>query len=387
MNSNLNKIEEETTTEVISVSEPTPSKTAKSPVKQSAQNHVPQAPRKPTYERVIKLLKMVGLGFLEPLIRLIVGDDPKRQLKRIWLGAGVPLIAFIVFVVAWQITASTLKSDLGKIPSPSEVWGQSEVLWKDHVNERKKEKAFFERVEKRNAKLLARNPQAKVRTPAYTGKPTFIDQIITSLKTVFAGFLLASFIALPIGIFMGLSKTLRIAINPLVQIFKPVSPVVWLLLVTMFVSALISQNVFLGMPKAFIISFISVALCSMWPTLVNTSVGVSSVDKDFINVARVLRLNTWNKIVKVVLPASLPLVFTGLRISLSIAWMVLIAIELLAQNPGLGKFVWDEFQNGSTDSNAKIIVALFVIGSIGFALDRIMVVIQKMVTFNKNDIA
>ncbi|OJJ14772.1 nitrate ABC transporter permease [marine bacterium AO1-C] len=330
---------------------------------------------------------MVGLGFLESLIRLIAGDDVKSQLKRIWLGVGVPIIAFMIFVGAWQITASTLKSDLGKIPSPSEVWGQSEVLWKDHVNERKKEKAFFERVEKRNAKLLARNPKAKVRTPAYTGKPTFIDQIITSLKTVFAGFLLASFIALPIGIFMGLSKTLRIAINPLVQIFKPVSPVVWLLLVTMFVSALISQNAFLGMPKAFIISFISVALCSMWPTLVNTSVGVSSVDKDFINVARVLRLNTWNKIVKVVLPASLPLVFTGLRISLSIAWMVLIAIELLAQNPGLGKFVWDEFQNGSTDSNAKIIVALFVIGFIGFALDRMMVVIQKMVTFNKNDIA
>ncbi len=384
MNSNLNKIAEETTTEVIAAPE---ERSSKATPNQTVQNDSSPVPKKPAYERVIRVLKMVGLGFLESLVRLIVGDDVKSQLKRIWLGIGVPLVAFTLFVVAWQITASNLKSDLGKIPSPSEVWTQSEILWNDHVNERKKEKAFFERVEKRNAKRLARNPNAKVSTPAYTGKPTFIDQIITSLKTVFAGFLLASFIALPIGIFMGLSKTLRIAINPLVQIFKPVSPVVWLLLVTMFVSALISQNVFLGMPKAFIISFISVALCSMWPTLVNTSVGVSSVDKDFINVARVLRLNTWNKIVKVVLPASLPLVFTGLRISLSIAWMVLIAIELLAQNPGLGKFVWDEFQNGSTDSNAKIIVALFVIGLIGFALDRIMVVVQKMVTFNKNDIA
>jgi nitrate/nitrite transport system permease protein len=137
--------------------------------------------------------------------------------------------------------------------------------------------------------------------------------------------------------------------------------------------------------SAFIISFISVGLCAMWATLVNTAVGVSSVDKDYINVAKVLRLRTMQKIFRIILPSSLPLIFTGLRITLSVAWMVLIAIELLAQSPGLGSFVWEEFQNGSIDSNAKIIVAMFVIGIIGFMLDRIMLTIQNMVTFNKNE--
>jgi nitrate/nitrite transport system permease protein len=135
------------------------------------------------------------------------------------------------------------------------------------------------------------------------------------------------------------------------------------------------------MDKSFVISFISVGLCSMWATLVNTSVGVSSVDKDYLNVSRVLRLGVISNVFKVILPSSVPLIFTGLRITLSVAWMVLIAIELLAQSPGLGSFVWEEFQNGANDSNAKIIVAMFVIGGIGFALDRIMMLIQKAVSY------
>jgi nitrate/nitrite transport system permease protein len=119
--------------------------------------------------------------------------------------------------------------------------------------------------------------------------------------------------------------------------------------------------------------------------LVNTAMGVSSVDKDYINVAKVLKLGSLQKVFKVILPASLPLIFTGLRITLSVAWMVLIAIEVLAQSPGLGSFVWEEFQNGANDSNSKIIVAMFVIGFIGFLLDRIMLTIQKFISFDKNE--
>ena len=346
----------------------------------------PEKEKKPFKNQLIKVFKYIGLGFLEPLILLISGENPSAQFKKIWNGLGVPVLAFVLFIVIWHGAAISLNTDLGELPTPPKVWEQTKVLWKDHVNERKKQTAFYERQYKRIEKIKKANPNKEMKVIAYTGKPTFIDQIFTSLKTVFAGFLLASILALPIGIFMGLSKNLRNAINPLIQILKPVSPVVWLLIVTMVVSAVIKSND-LWLPKAFIISFISVALCSMWPTLVNTSMGVSSVDKDFINVARVLNLNIFQKIFKVILPASLPLIFTGLRISLSIAWMVLIAIELLAQNPGLGKFVWDEFQNGSSNSNAKIIVALFVIGFIGYILDRLMVMIQKMVTFNKEGIA
>jgi nitrate/nitrite transport system permease protein len=108
---------------------------------------------------------------------------------------------------------------------------------------------------------------------------------------------------------------------------------------------------------------------------------VASIDRDLTNVGRVLRLGWWTKIVKLVLPSALPLIFTGLRLSLGVGWMVLIAAEMLAQNPGLGKFVWDEFQNGSSSSLAKIMVAVLTIGIIGFLLDRLMLALQAAFSY------
>ena len=192
---------------------------------------------------------------------------------------------------------------------------------------------------------------------AYTGKPTYIDQIGTSLETVGLGFLIATIIAVPLGIASGLSRSFNGAINPLIQIFKPVSPLAWLPIVTMIVSALYVDPVD-WLSKSLLISAVTVTLCSMWPTLINTALGVASVDKDLMNVGRVLQLPTLKTVTKLVLPSSLPLIFTGLRLSLGVGWMVLIAAEMLAQNPGLGKFVWDEFQNGSSQSLAKIMVAV-----------------------------
>ncbi len=118
--------------------------------------------------------------------------------------------------------------------------------------------------------------------------------------------------------------------------------------------------------------------------MINTSLGVSSIDKDLLNVGRVLQLPTWRTITKLVLPSALPLIFTGLRLSLGVGWMVLIAAEMLSQNPGLGKFVWDEFQNGSSQSLSKIMVAVFTIGLIGFALDRLMYALQTACTYTTN---
>ncbi|MBL8440771.1 MAG: ABC transporter permease subunit, partial [Betaproteobacteria bacterium] len=114
-----------------------------------------------------------------------------------------------------------------------------------------------------------------------------------------------------------------------------------------------------------------------------TAVGVASIDKDLMNVSKVLRLSTWTKVTKIVLPSSLKLIFTGLRLSLGVGWMVLIAAEMLAQNPGLGKFVWDEFQNGSSHSLGRIMVAVFTIGFVGFILDRIMNTLQQLVSFGE----
>lgn len=302
--------------------------------------------------------------------------------KDILKGSIAPVVAFLVFLLIWNAAALQIKTSLGQVPGPAQVWSQAMGLLDEHQYERKKEQAFNERQEKRNATKLARNPDAEVKIRPYTGKPTFIDQIFTSLYTVAAGFLLASLIAIPIGIFCGLNATLYRALNPLIQVFKPVSPLAWLPIVTMIVSALyISDDPMFS--KSFVTSAITVTLCCLWPTLINTTVGVASIDKDLINVSRVLRLNWMTQIYKIVLPSSVPMMFTGLRLSLGIGWMVLIAAEMLAQNPGLGKFVWDEFQNGSSNSLGRIMVAVFVIGFIGFLLDRLMLALQRKVTWDK----
>jgi nitrate/nitrite transport system permease protein len=293
---------------------------------------------------------------------------------------GVPFIALAVFLFAWSRASATIETTLGVIPGPVAVWKQSLALWNDHTAERARAAAFYERQVARNAEILAADPTTEVTIFPYTGKPTYIDQIFTSLKTVFTGFVLASLLAIPLGILCGLSATINAGINPFVQIFRPVSPLAWLPIVTMVVSALyVSADPMFE--KSFINSAITVALCSLWPTLINTSLGVSSIDKDLLNVAKVLRLTWTTKLLKVVIPSSLPLIFTGLRLSLGVGWMVLIAAEMLAQNPGLGKFVWDEFQNGSSESLARIMVAVFTIGIIGFLLDRVMLGVHACVDF------
>jgi nitrate/nitrite transport system permease protein len=180
-----------------------------------------------------------------------------------------------------------------------------------------------------------------------------------------------------------MSPVMNTAINPLIQIFKPVSPLAWLPIVTLVVSAVYVTSDDSLLPKSFVTSAITVTLCSLWPTLINTAVGVSSIDRDLVNVAKVLRLNWYTQIKSIILPSALPYIFTGMRLSLGVGWMVLIAAEMLAQNPGLGKFVWDEFQNGSSNSLGRIMVAVFTIGIIGFILDRIMQSFQNLFSFSK----
>tara|TARA_R110002110_G_scaffold50338_6_gene149059 strand:+ start:1054 stop:2160 length:1107 start_codon:yes stop_codon:yes gene_type:complete len=358
-----------------------------------------------------KVTKFMGLGFFSALKNLFTGNLEKEDFKNFLRKIVVPLVSILLFIGLWHLGAKSLYNieaefkiekalnDQGleaadalrtcmasgdpscqpnTLPSPSQVWGSYKSLLRDHNIISADKAAFIEKTAVLNEKRIADGKAAIT----YTGRPSFVDQIIRSLKTVFAGFLLALFIAVPLGIFIGLSPTLKSSFNWFIQIFKPVSPVVWYLLVFMIVKTLLIDS---NEDSSFTISFISVGLCSMWATLVNTAMGVSSVDKDFINVAKVLKLGNFQKIFKVVLPSSLPLIFTGLKITLSVAWMVLIAIELLAQSPGLGLFVWEEFQNGANDSNAKIIVAMFVIGIIGFLLDRLMLTIQNWISFDKTE--
>ncbi len=327
--------------------------------------------------------KVFGLSWLTPILRAAAGDNPRTQFGEIWRLLGVPLLAIAIFLAMWATLAPRVQTSLGAVPGPAEVWEQVGELRQDAIREGERAAAFYERQDARNAELIENGNEDRVRERVYTGKPTYYDQIWTSIKTVFFGFLIASIVAIPLGIAAGLSATANAALNPLIQIFKPVSPLAWLPIVTMIVSAVYTTND--GMfSKSFLISAITVTLCSLWPTLINTALGVSSIDKDLVSVSRVLKMNTYTKITKLVLPSALPLIFTGLRLSLGVGWMVLIAAEMLAQNPGLGKFVWDEFQNGSSQSLARIMVAVFTIGIIGFLLDRVMYALQSMFTFSNN---
>jgi nitrate/nitrite transport system permease protein len=331
-------------------------------------------------DAAIRVLSLIGLGFLKPIVAITRGEDPRVHMRQLWLDLGAPIVAMVAFLLVWSQVSQGIQTSLGQIPGPTAVWEQTKALWADHQVQREKAAAFYERQEKRNAEKQAEDPATDMTVRKYTGKPTYIDQIFTSLKTVFAGFLLATLLAVPIGILCGVSKTFNAMFNPLIQLFKPVSPLAWLPIVTMIVSAVYvtADPLF---EKSFINSAVTVTLCSLWPTVINTAVGVNSIDRDLLNVARVLRLSKTTQLTKLVFPSSLPYIFTGMRLSLGVGWMVLIAADMLAQNPGLGKFVWDEFQNGSSESLSRILVAVFTIGIIGFLLDRLMLSLQSAFTY------
>jgi len=280
-------------------------------------------------------------------------------------------------LLLWAFLAPKVNTSLGALPGPIEVLEAGGGLWDDYRATNAEEDAFYAAQDLRNEEFAAQGQP--LQDFVYSGPPTFLDQIWTSLQTVALGFLIGTIVAIPLGLLSGLSRTFQRAINPLVQIFKPVSPLAWLPIVTMVISATVTSDDPL-LPKSFIISALVVTLNSLWPTLINTSVGAASVDQDLLNVGAVLRLGWFTKLRKIVLPSALPYIFTGMRLSLGVGWMVLIAAEMLAQNPGLGKFVWDEFQNGSSRSLSRIMFAVVVIGLIGFLLDRLMALAESLVS-------
>ncbi|WP_347985848.1 ABC transporter permease [Methylomonas sp. AM2-LC] len=334
-------------------------------------------------KKLIKFFNITGLIWFVPLLKIAAGENPKQQLRQLWLIMGLPIIAFMLFLGFWSVSASGVNTSLGAIPGPVAVWTEVSGLITEHSAEMQKRSEFYQRQELRNKEKLAEDPKAEIKFRPYTGKPTYLDQIFTSLRTVFAGFMIATLIAVPLGILCGMNPLLNTAINPLIQIFKPVSPLAWLPIVTLVVSAVYVTGDDAWFAKSFVTSAITVTLCSLWPTLINTAVGVSSIDRDLVNVGKVLRLDWSTQIKSIILPSALPYIFTGMRLSLGVGWMVLIAAEMLAQNPGLGKFIWDEFQNGSANSLSRIMVAVFTIGFIGFILDRIMQSLQNVFSFQK----
>lgn len=189
--------------------------------------------------------------------------------------------------------------------------------------------------------------------------------LLASLRRVLLGFLLGTLVAIPVGFWIGLSPRAMMAINPLVQLFRPVSPVAWLP---------IALSIFnLANPSAIFVIFIT----SLWPTVINTALGVSSVPKDYLDVAQVLEMPRWRQMLKIIWPASLPYIFTGLRLSLGIAWLVIVAVEMLTGGIGIGFFIWDEWNRLSLSS---VFLAVVVIGLTGLVLDYAITLIERWVT-------
>lgn len=182
-----------------------------------------------------------------------------------------------------------------------------------------------------------------------------------SLARVAKGFLLGILIATPLGFILGLSTLAYRMLDPIIQVLRPISPLAWLPL---------GLIVFRQSEPA---ALFTIALCSMWPTVINTMVGVRSVPQDYWNVAKVLRLSPWKTFIKVLVPATLPHMFTGYRLSLGIAWLVIVASEMLTGTPGIGGFLWQEY---NSLIYAHIVLCILTIGIVGFALDRLMGVLE-----------
>jgi nitrate/nitrite transport system permease protein len=180
-------------------------------------------------------------------------------------------------------------------------------------------------------------------------------QVMMSLQRVFSGWIVGSLFAIPIGILMGSSKTIMGLLNPIIQILRPVSPLAWYP---------IGLAVYKNAGNAVIFAII---ITSLWPTLLNTMIGAASVPNDYRNVSRVFNFSRWKYLTKVLIPYTLPYTLTGLRLSMGIAWMVIVAGEMLAGSTGIGFFVWDSWNALSLE---RVICAILIIGIIGLILDR-----------------
>jgi nitrate/nitrite transport system permease protein len=193
-------------------------------------------------------------------------------------------------------------------------------------------------------------------------------QLAYSLARVGLGFGLAALVAIPLGFLIGLSPLLRRALNPFIQVLKPISPLAWMPLALYTIKDSTASSIFV------------IFICSLWPMLINTAHGVASVRRDWLNVARTLEAGTWRTCFQVILPAAAPVILTGMRISMGIAWLVIVAAEMLVGNLGIGYFVWNEWNNLSL---ANVIFAILTIGVVGMVLDLIFGMLHRVAAYTE----
>jgi nitrate/nitrite transport system permease protein len=265
--------------------------------------------------------------------RLTVVKPPKKRLS-----PGVqkfvevllpPLLGILLFIGVWAIIAQTSS---GRLPGPAKTWISAVEVFSH---------------------------------PFYVKGPN--DQgigwnILSSLQRVGIGFSLAALVGIPVGFLIGRVAFLNAMFSPIISLLRPVSPLAWLPIgLLVFKSA---------NPAAIWVIFIS----SIWPMIINTAVGVSRVPQDFLNVAKVLNLSEWKVLTKILLPATLPYILTGIRLSIGVAWLVIVAAEMLTGGVGIGFWVWDEWNNLNVE---HIIIAIFVVGIVGLLLEQALILVAK----------
>jgi len=260
---------------------------------------------------------------------------PQRDLRALWFAVLPPALGLVLLVAVWQAIAST--SDSG-IPKPAETWAQALQVFAE---------------------------------PFYSNGPN--DQgigwnVLSSLQRVGLGFGLAALVGIPVGFALGRSAFLSRMLNPLISLLRPVSPLAWLP---------IGLLVFKGANPA---AIWTIFICSIWPMIINTAVGVQRVPQDYMNVARVLDLSEWKIFTRILFPAVLPYLLTGVRLAVGTAWLVIVAAEMLTGGVGIGFWVWDEWNNLNVSS---IIIAIFVIGIVGLLLEFALIKLASLFTYEE----
>lgn len=256
----------------------------------------------------------------------------KLSLRPFFLAVLPPLLGLVFLVLVWEIIAVKNSG----IPSPSLTLKSAIELFSD---------------------------------PFYSNGPN--DQgigwnILASLKRVGVGFGLAALVGIPLGFMIGRFSFLSGMFNPIISLLKPVSPLAWLP---------IGLLVFKAADPA---AIWSIFICSIWPMIINTAVGVQRVPQDYMNVAKVLNLSEWKIITKILFPSVLPYMLTGVRLAIGTAWLVIVAAEMLTGGVGIGFWVWDEWNNLNV---AHIIIAIVVIGIVGLVLEQVLVAIAKFFSY------
>ena len=257
------------------------------------------------------------------------------SLAGVWSRVLPPVLGLALLVLIWEMVSL---ATAGSIPTPSKTFAQAVTLFSD---------------------------------PFYSKGPN--DQgvgwnVLSSLKRVALGFGLAAVVGIPVGFLIGRFEFLSRMFNPLISLMRPVSPLAWLP---------IGLLVFKGANPA---AIWTIFICSIWPMVINTAVGVQRVPQDYMNVARVLNLSEWKIVSKILFPAVLPYMLTGVRLAVGTAWLVIVAAEMLTGGVGIGFWVWDEWNNLNV---ANIIIAIFIIGTVGLLLEFALIKLATAFTFEE----